>query len=80
MRIVCDRCGHKAKISTRRNETPYFTRLYCVCTNPECAHSFVMNLEFSHTLSPSALDLPEQTRTALSECTSRREVQQLLLA
>lgn len=79
MRIVCDRCGHKAKIATRRSETPYFTKLYCVCTNPECAHGFVMNLEFSHTLSPSALDLPEATRDAIRECGGGRRQVQLLL-
>lgn len=78
MLIRCDRCHSKAIITTRREMTPQFTRLYCVCTNAECGHSFVMNLEFAHTLSPSALDLPEATREALRECGGRRQVQLLL--
>ncbi|NRB66306.1 MULTISPECIES: ogr/Delta-like zinc finger family protein [Vibrio] len=28
--------------------------LYCSCSDPECGHTFVMNLSYSHTLSPSA--------------------------
>ncbi|MEZ8510077.1 ogr/Delta-like zinc finger family protein [Vibrio splendidus] len=31
-----------------------YSDLYCSCSDPECGHSFVMNLTFSHTLSPSA--------------------------
>jgi hypothetical protein len=27
-----------------------------VCNNAECGHSFVMHLEFAHTLSPSGLE------------------------
>ncbi len=57
MRIICDRCHGKARITTRREITPRFTKLYCVCNNAECGHSFVMHLEFAHTLSPSGLDM-----------------------
>lgn len=78
MRIVCDRCQSKARIATRRAITPQFTKLYCTCTNAECGHTFVMNLEFAHTLSPSALDLPEATREALRGCGGRRQVQLVL--
>jgi len=65
MKVVCDRCQSKARITTRREVTPLFTKLYCVCTNAECGHSFVMHLEFAHTLSPSALDLSDATKKAL---------------
>lgn len=78
MRIICDRCHGKARICSRREVTPQFTKLYCACNTPECGHAFVMNLEFAHTLSPSALDLPDTTRQALAECGGRREVQLLL--
>jgi hypothetical protein len=30
------------------------SQLYCMCKNPHCGHTFVMDLSFSHTLSPSA--------------------------
>jgi hypothetical protein len=78
MRIRCDRCLSKATIQTRREETPRFTKLYCTCTNPECGHTFVMHLEFGHTISPSALDLHEQTRAALKQCSGPHQVQLLL--
>jgi len=31
-----------------------YSDLYYSCSEPECGHTFVMNLSFSHTLSPSA--------------------------
>jgi hypothetical protein len=31
-----------------------YADLYCSCSDPECGHTFVMNLSYSHTLSPSA--------------------------
>lgn len=78
MLIRCDRCGGKAIITTRREVTPQFTKLYCVCCNAECGHTFVMNLEFAHTLSPSAFDLPKATREAIRGGGGRRQVQLLL--
>lgn len=42
----------------RRVEPPCCKTLhiYCYCTNTAYGHSFVMNVTFSHTLSPSALN------------------------
>ena len=37
---------------------PEVKHLYCSCNNPECGHTFVMEVTFSHTLSPSAMDIP----------------------
>lgn len=54
MRVICDKCHGKARITTRREITPRFTKLYCVCNNAECGHSFVMHLEFAHTISQPA--------------------------
>lgn len=78
MRIKCDRCRKKARIETTREITPAFTNLYCSCTDPLCGHTFVMQLSFSHTLSPSALDLPPQTREALRACATQAQVQGVL--
>lgn len=75
MLIRCSRCQTKAIITTRSELTPQFTKLYCVCTNAQCGHTFVMNLEFDHTLSPSAFDLSEAARKALQECSSTRHIQ-----
>ena len=74
MRIICDRCGSKARIETTREITPVFRRLYCSCTNVECGHTFAMDLTFSHTLSPSALDLPQAKELTVSADNAVRDI------
>ncbi|CAH7016085.1 ogr/Delta-like zinc finger family protein [Vibrio cyclitrophicus] len=54
MRVVCPECGEKARIQKSNRISAGYSDLYCSCSDPECGHSFVMNLTFSHTLSPSA--------------------------
>ena len=54
MRVVCPDCGVKSRIQKTNRISNSYTDLYCSCNNAECGHSFVMNLSFSHTLSPSA--------------------------
>jgi hypothetical protein len=58
VRITCNRCGSIATIQSSAAESDAVKKLYCSCNNPDCGHTFVMTLEFSHTLSPSALDMP----------------------
>lgn len=76
MQIDCIQCYGKAIIHSRKKLDAKVSQLYCSCKNPECGHTFVMDLTFSHTLSPSAnqsrmmvLDLfrslPEEDRRAL---------------
>ncbi|WP_027721214.1 ogr/Delta-like zinc finger family protein [Maridesulfovibrio zosterae] len=62
VRVYCIKCGYVGRIESSSQEAETVKRLYCCCTNPECGHSWAMELSFSHTLSPSALDLPEQLR------------------
>jgi hypothetical protein len=54
MRVICPECGEKSRIHKSNRLDPKFTDLYCSCSDPECGHSFVMNLSYSHALSPSA--------------------------
>ncbi|QUM80415.1 ogr/Delta-like zinc finger family protein [Moritella sp. 5] len=54
MRVLCPECGDKSRIQKTNRISNSYTDLYCSCNNAECGHSFVMNLSFSHTLSPSA--------------------------
>ncbi|MEZ8325492.1 ogr/Delta-like zinc finger family protein [Vibrio cyclitrophicus] len=54
MRVICPECGEKARIQKSNRISAGYSDLYCSCSDPECGHSFVMNLTFSHTLSPSA--------------------------
>ena len=54
MRILCPECGGKSCIQKSNRLSLGYSNLYCSCSDAECGHSFVMNLSFSHTLSPSA--------------------------
>ncbi|WP_368912689.1 ogr/Delta-like zinc finger family protein [Proteus mirabilis] len=52
--IYCPECGEKAMIKKSNRKHKELTDLYCSCRDPLCGHTFVLNLTFSHTLSPSA--------------------------
>lgn len=52
--IYCPECGEKAMIKKSNRKHKELTDLYCACCDPLCGHTFVLNLTFSHTLSPSA--------------------------
>lgn len=54
MRVLCPECGGKSCIQKSNRMSINYSDLYCSCSDPECGHTFVMNLSFSHTLSPSA--------------------------
>ncbi|NRB24052.1 ogr/Delta-like zinc finger family protein [Shewanella sp.] len=80
MRVICPDCGSKAIIGKTNRLSPAHADLYCSCTEPECGHTFVANLSFSHTLSPSA-----RTSSALvtelaraMDPTQRKQLQQEL--
>ena len=59
MRIICRYCEGKALISKVDDVSPNIKILNCLCLNHLCAHSFVMELSFSHTVKPSAKKLDE---------------------
>lgn len=52
--IYCPECSEKAMIKKSNRKHKELTDLYCACRDPLCGHTFVLNLTFSHTLSPSA--------------------------
>jgi len=52
--IICPECGSHAKIRKTNRKHRHISDIYCACNNVECGHTFVMNLTFSHTISPSA--------------------------
>lgn len=55
MKMTCPECLAEAKIRKTNRKHPQLSDVYCQCTNMACGHSFVMNVSFSHTISPSAL-------------------------
>ena len=54
MRVYCKECGSKGRIASRDELSKEFAKLYCQCGSAPCGHTWVANLTFSHTLSPSA--------------------------
>ena len=54
MRVRCKICGESGRVALRDELSLEFARLYCQCGSPHCGHTWVANLTFSHTLSPSA--------------------------
>lgn len=54
MRVYCKVCGQKGRIASRDELSLEFARLYCQCNSVQCGHTWVANLTFSHTVSPSA--------------------------
>jgi hypothetical protein len=54
MRVLCTSCGKKAIIGKTDRLSVEHANLYCSCSDPECGHTFVTNVSFSHTLSPAA--------------------------
>jgi hypothetical protein len=61
-RVYCPICKRVARIESSNAMNKQLKQAYCSCSNPECGHTFVMNVEFSHTLSPSALSLTPELR------------------
>lgn len=54
LKIKCPDCGSQAIIKKTNRKHREIADIYCACADVECGHTFVMNLTFSHTLSPSA--------------------------
>lgn len=55
MKMTCPECLASATIRKTNRKHPQLADVYCSYTNVECGHTFVMNVSFSHTISPSAL-------------------------
>lgn len=73
IRVRCNKCGSVARVESSKELGGELKQLYCSCRNPECGHTFVMDLAFSHTLSPSALDLPAAVRKRLQKATASEQ-------
>jgi len=65
MRIYCTECGEKAVIRTSEQISKTTRKLSCSCTDIQCGHTFVVDVVFSHTVSPSAYAMPEKVREAI---------------
>ncbi|WP_071887055.1 ogr/Delta-like zinc finger family protein [Pantoea ananatis] len=55
MKMTCPVCLADATIRKTNRKHPQLSDVDCQCTKLECGHTFVVNVSFSHTISPSAL-------------------------
>ncbi|WP_250466080.1 MULTISPECIES: ogr/Delta-like zinc finger family protein [unclassified Caballeronia] len=72
----CPHCRSRAVARSSHEISLTFREVTYQCTNPECGHTYVVNMEFARTLSPSAtpnLDL----KLPLSPHVRERLAQQL---
>lgn len=79
IRVRCNICGSVARVNSSKEVGGGLKQLYCSCQNVECGHTFVCDLTFSHTLSPSAKSLPERLRERVRK-SSVQEQQKLFSA
>ena len=80
MRVICVECRGKGRIQKTNRISDGYTDLYCTCNDPECGHTFVMHLTYSHTLSPSAKSSNRLTFELIKALTpdKRKELEQQL--
>lgn len=55
IRVFCPECNARAIIKKTNRKHQQISDIYCACSVVECGHTFVMNMTFSHTLSPGGL-------------------------
>lgn len=67
MLVICKVCQGKGRIATSDRLSSEFTRLYCHFMDPCCGHTWVTNLTFSHTLSPTDPRLAPHLRQPLHD-------------
>ncbi|MDC9589185.1 ogr/Delta-like zinc finger family protein [Xenorhabdus sp. XENO-10] len=79
LKIFCPECGAKAVISKTNRKHHEIADLYCACADIECGYRFVMNLTFSHTLSPSAKNGDKLLRTMVNNLNPQQRQEALAL-
>lgn len=68
-KIICLECESNSVIKKTVRKHPQLSDIYCACNNVECGHTFVVNMTFSHTLSPSALTGAKAVKTMIDMMT-----------
>lgn len=66
MRVICPICEADAVIRKSNRKHRELVDLYCACSDVECGHTFVSQVTFSHTISPSAKDKEHLLKEALT--------------
>lgn len=78
VQIKCPHCGAYAMARTSREQSKTLREITYQCSDVECGHTYVANLEIVRTLSPSAKP-NAAVRLPISAHTISRVMQQLSL-
>ena len=63
--IACPHCNGPSRVRSSRGITSTYRQLFMACLDPECGHTFGVELTVTHTISPSAKPNPDVSlRTA----------------
>lgn len=73
VRVRCEVCNEIATIQDSVVDSSKLKKFYCTCNNPECGLSFVLTVEFSHILSPSALMFPAGVREKIARMNHQQQ-------
>lgn len=72
-KVICPECESNSVIKKTVRKHPHLSDVYCACNNVECGHTFVVNMTFSHTLSPSALTGDKAVKTMIDMITPKQK-------
>lgn len=72
MKVVCPECNSKAIIRKTVRKHRHISDIYCACADLECGHTFVLNMTFSHTLSPSAKTSDKLLQTVIENLSPKQ--------
>lgn len=78
IKICCPHCTKPAQARSSRELSRTLREIFYACSDPECGHTFVANLEAVRTLSPSAKPNSE-IRLPISPAVVQKIAQQLEL-
>lgn len=67
MRVYCNACGSKGKISGSPRFSGDISKHYCDCLNVECGHRWVATLAYSHTLRKPTTSVDQRLLERLSQ-------------
>lgn len=78
-KIIYPECNGNSTIKKTVRKHPHLSDVYCACNNVECGHTFVVNITFSHTLSPSALSSDRAIKTLIDMMSPEQKQKTLYL-
>lgn len=74
-KIICPECNGNSTIKKTVRKHPHLSDVYCACNNVECGHTFVVNMTFSHTLSPSALRSNKVIKLVIEQLSRQQKIE-----